>query len=255
MTVNAPVEDANAQNNRATLISQYNAVIDQIKTTAQDSSFNGVNLLNGDQLKLVFNETGKSTLTIQGVTFDPAGLGLASLVKGTDFLDNASTNKVLDSLEQRVRHAALAGFDLRFEPVDRADPSGLLEEPDQRAADRLVEPDARRYQRGSGEQPGAGHPPVDRGLRAGAGQPVAAERAAAAPLIASVSQTTETAGETPPFFCCSVFERSMSSGLTRGWIPVGVKKTRQNKRLRSGLIPSKPEQLRRLPNSSETICQ
>jgi hypothetical protein len=98
VTVSAPVEDANAQNNRATLISQYNAVIDQIKTTAQDSSFNGVNLLNGDQLKLVFNETGKSTLTIQGVTFDPAGLGLASLVKGTDFLDNASTNKVLDSL-------------------------------------------------------------------------------------------------------------------------------------------------------------
>ena len=98
VTVNAPVADANAQNTRATLISQYNAVIDQIKTTAQDSSFNGVNLLNGDQLKLVFNETGKSTLTIQGVTFDPAGLGLASLASGTDFLDNASTNKVLDSL-------------------------------------------------------------------------------------------------------------------------------------------------------------
>ncbi|WP_438274875.1 flagellin [Nitrobacter sp.] len=98
VTVSAPVEDANAQNNRATLIDQYNAVIDQIKTTAQDSSFNGVNLLNGDQLKLVFNETGKSTLTIQGVTFDPAGLGLASLTKGTDFLDNASTNSVLTSL-------------------------------------------------------------------------------------------------------------------------------------------------------------
>ncbi len=98
VTVNAPVADANAQNTRATLISQYNAVVDQIKTTAQDSSFNGVNLLNGDQLKLVFNETGKSTLTIQGVTFDPAGLGLASLASGTDFLDNASTNKVLDSL-------------------------------------------------------------------------------------------------------------------------------------------------------------
>ncbi len=46
----------------------------------------------------MFNETGKSTLTIQGVTFDPAGLGLASLASGTDFLDNASTNKVLDSL-------------------------------------------------------------------------------------------------------------------------------------------------------------
>ncbi|EAQ36103.1 hypothetical protein NB311A_11697 [Nitrobacter sp. Nb-311A] len=98
MTASAPVEDANAQNTRATLIGQYNQVVDQIRTTAQDASFNGINLLNGDQLKLVFNETGKSTLTIQGVTFDPAGLGLASLVKGTDFLDNASTNKILDSL-------------------------------------------------------------------------------------------------------------------------------------------------------------
>ena len=48
----------------------------------------------------MFNETGKSTLTIQGVTFDPAGLGLASLASGTDFLDNASTNKVLDSLNK-----------------------------------------------------------------------------------------------------------------------------------------------------------
>ncbi|MEH6951090.1 flagellin [Nitrobacter sp. NHB1] len=94
----APVADANVQNTRGTLISQYNAVIDQIRTTAQDSSFNGVNLINGDQLKLVFNETGKSTLTIQGVTFDPAGLGLSSLTSGTDFLDNATTNKVLDSL-------------------------------------------------------------------------------------------------------------------------------------------------------------
>ncbi|GEC14191.1 flagellin [Nitrobacter winogradskyi] len=98
MTASAPVEDANAQNTRATLIGQYNQVIDQIRTTAQDASFNGINLLNGDQLKLVFNETGKSTLTIQGVTFDPAGLGLSSLTRGTDFLDNASTNAVLDSL-------------------------------------------------------------------------------------------------------------------------------------------------------------
>ena len=94
----APVADANVQNTRSGLIAQYNQIVDQIKTTAQDSSFNGVNLLNGDQLKLVFNETGKSTLTIQGVTFDPAGLGLKSLTAGTDFLDNASTNAVLDKL-------------------------------------------------------------------------------------------------------------------------------------------------------------
>jgi len=98
VTPSAPVADTNAQNTRASLVSQYNNVITQIQTTAQDASFNGVNLLNGDQLKLVFNETGKSTLTIAGVTDDPSGLGLANLKAGTDFLDNTGTNKVLDSL-------------------------------------------------------------------------------------------------------------------------------------------------------------
>ncbi|MBO4227423.1 flagellin [Bradyrhizobium neotropicale] len=98
LTTTAPVKDINAQNTRADLVRQYNTVIDQIKTTAQDASFNGINLLNGDQLKLVFNETGKSTLTINGVTNDPAGLGLASLTAGTDFIDNDSTQTVLTSL-------------------------------------------------------------------------------------------------------------------------------------------------------------
>jgi flagellin len=98
LTTAAPVKDVNAQNTRADLVRQYNIVIDQIKTTAQDASFNGVNLLNGDQLKLVFNETGKSSLTINGVVDDPAGLGLASLTAGTDFIDNDTTQKVLTSL-------------------------------------------------------------------------------------------------------------------------------------------------------------
>jgi len=93
-----PLADAASQAIRANLVSQYNNVIQQITTTAQDSSFNGINLLNGDNLKLTFNETGKSTLNIQGVTFDAAGLGLASLTSGTDFLDNASANKALTLL-------------------------------------------------------------------------------------------------------------------------------------------------------------
>ena len=97
-TVTAAVADAASQTIRANLVSQYNNVIQQITTTAQDSSFNGINLLNGDNLKLTFNETGKSTLNIQGVTFNAAGLGLASLTSGTDFLDNASANNALTLL-------------------------------------------------------------------------------------------------------------------------------------------------------------
>jgi flagellin len=98
LTAAASVADPTSQAQRASLVGQYNNVLAQINTTAQDASFNGVNLLNGDTLKLVFNETGKSTLSITGVTFNTAGLGLAALTSGTDFLDNASANKALSSL-------------------------------------------------------------------------------------------------------------------------------------------------------------
>ncbi|EGP06533.1 flagellar hook-associated protein [Bradyrhizobiaceae bacterium SG-6C] len=98
LSISAPVVDPTSQATRANLVSQYNNIINQIKTTSQDASFNGVNLLNGDQLKLIFNETGKSTLNITGVNLDPAGLGLGALTAGTDFVDNVATNKVLDSL-------------------------------------------------------------------------------------------------------------------------------------------------------------
>ncbi|MGN6411996.1 MAG: flagellin N-terminal helical domain-containing protein [Nitrobacter sp.] len=95
----APVQDAGVQASRAGLVNQYNNIIQQINTTAQDSSFNGINLLNGDTLKLIFNETGKSVLTINGTNMNAAGLGLSTLAVGTDFLDNGSANNVIASLD------------------------------------------------------------------------------------------------------------------------------------------------------------
>jgi flagellin len=94
----APVADPNSQATRASLVAQYNQVLQQINTTSQDSSFNGINLLNGDTLNLTFDETGASKLAIAGVTFNDAGLGLSSLTSGTDFLDGNSANNVLSQL-------------------------------------------------------------------------------------------------------------------------------------------------------------
>jgi flagellin len=96
----APVADPNSQATRNSLVAQYNQVIQNITTTAQDSSFNGINLLNGDTLNLTFDETGASKLSISGVTFGATGLGLSSLTAGTDFLDNNSANTVLTTLTQ-----------------------------------------------------------------------------------------------------------------------------------------------------------
>jgi flagellin-like hook-associated protein FlgL len=94
----APVADPNSQATRASLVAQYNNVLQQINTTSQDSSFNGINLLNGDTLNLTFDETGASKLAITGVTFNDAGLGLASLTVGSAFLDNNSANAALTTL-------------------------------------------------------------------------------------------------------------------------------------------------------------
>ncbi len=94
----APVADPNSQATRIGLVAQYNNVLQQINTTAQDSSFNGINLLNGDTLNLTFDETGASKLAITGVTFNDAGLGLSTLTSNVDFLDSNSANKVLTQL-------------------------------------------------------------------------------------------------------------------------------------------------------------
>ena len=96
--VTAAVADVNSQNARTALVAQYNGILAQITTTSQDSSFNGINLLNGDNLKLTFNERGTSTLNIAGVTFNPTGLGLATLVSGQDLIDNTSTNRHITAL-------------------------------------------------------------------------------------------------------------------------------------------------------------
>jgi flagellin-like hook-associated protein FlgL len=64
---------------RTTLTTNYNNLLVQIDQLAGDSSYNGVNLLSGNNLKVVFNETNTSSLTITGVTFNSTGLGLSQL--------------------------------------------------------------------------------------------------------------------------------------------------------------------------------
>src|SRR3984957_3599090 len=64
---------------RSTLQTNYNGLLTQIGQLASDASYNGVNLLNGDNLTIDFNQNGSSALTIQGVTFNAAGLSLSSI--------------------------------------------------------------------------------------------------------------------------------------------------------------------------------
>jgi flagellin len=82
---------------RASLQTDFNNVLDQIDALAKDTSYNGINLLYGDDLKVIFNEKGTSSLTITGVTFTSAGLGLAP-ISGSGFQSNSTVDTTLDSL-------------------------------------------------------------------------------------------------------------------------------------------------------------
>jgi flagellin-like hook-associated protein FlgL len=90
---------------RATLQSNYNALLTQIDQLASDSSYNGVNLLAGNNLTVDFNENGTSGLTIGGVHFSSSGLGL-SAISGNGFQDNtniSSTEAAINSAITNVR--------------------------------------------------------------------------------------------------------------------------------------------------------
>jgi flagellin-like hook-associated protein FlgL len=88
---------------RSTLQSNFSTLLTQINQLASDSGYNGVNLLNGDSLTINFNPTGTSSLSITGVTFNSAGLGLsaASGSGATSF----NSNSVLTSLVSNINTA------------------------------------------------------------------------------------------------------------------------------------------------------
>ena len=86
---------------RAALETQFNNLRGQIDQLAADASFNGNNLLNGDSLTVIFNENNTSSLSITGVTFNSAGLGINAAATDS-FQSNASINITLGELDTAI---------------------------------------------------------------------------------------------------------------------------------------------------------
>ena len=118
---------------RAELVSQYNDLLTQIDQLAKDSGFNGVNLLNGDDLQVTFNEDGTSKLDIAGETLGAAGLGLDQIADTTAWDTNAGINATLDKLKAGIESLRTQSSKFGLQPVDRRDPAGLHQEHDQRS--------------------------------------------------------------------------------------------------------------------------
>jgi flagellin len=89
---------------RTTLQSNYNGLLAQINQLAADASYNGVNLLGGNNLTIDFNAAGTSSLTITGVNFNAGGLGLSTIsgAVGGSFQDNTALTTAASDINAAI---------------------------------------------------------------------------------------------------------------------------------------------------------
>ena len=88
---------------RTTSMKQYNEILDQIDKLAKDSGYKGVNLLQGNSLKVVFNEDRSSYLTINGTFADTSDEGL-KISRAEDWTnpDNEAIDASISELENAI---------------------------------------------------------------------------------------------------------------------------------------------------------
>ena len=85
--------------------SKYNNMLSQYDSLIKDSSYKGVNLLQADNLKVIFNENRSATLDVMGVDLSSDKIGLLS----ADWLTAEDVQKTLDQLtnaKNELRSAA-----------------------------------------------------------------------------------------------------------------------------------------------------
>ena len=88
---------------RVSSMRQFNDILDQIDQLAKDSGYKGVNLLQGNDLKVVFNEDRSSYLNIQGAIADTTEEGLnLERVSGWENPDNTAIDTAIASVEDAI---------------------------------------------------------------------------------------------------------------------------------------------------------
>jgi hypothetical protein len=95
---------------RKNLMGQFNDLRKQLDKLAGDGSYNGINLVRGDKLKISFNETGTSSIDIQakdtagairGIGTEASSLNIAT-ADATEFSSDANLDTRLDHLNDSL---------------------------------------------------------------------------------------------------------------------------------------------------------
>ncbi|MBN8533101.1 MAG: hypothetical protein J0L51_03330 [Rhizobiales bacterium] len=76
--VSTTIGTASNNQTRKDLAAQFDALRTQIDQLAADSGYNGTNLLDNGSLKVQFNEGNSASVTISGVKYNSAGLGVSA---------------------------------------------------------------------------------------------------------------------------------------------------------------------------------
>jgi len=87
-------------NERSTLAVQFNSLLSQIDNLANDSTFNGTNLLKAtpDNLAVEFNSTNTTNLTITGLDVTTATTGITLANSANNFGDTANIDTALTAI-------------------------------------------------------------------------------------------------------------------------------------------------------------
>ena len=89
--------DDGGTNTTKTYADQYNELLKQIDNIVADASFNGLNLLEGDTIRAVFDEKASSFRTVIGVKLDTESLGLLPALD--DWKNEEDIQAAFDAIE------------------------------------------------------------------------------------------------------------------------------------------------------------
>jgi len=91
-------------NERSSLAVQFNALLTQVDSLANDASFGGTNLLKAspDNLTVNFNEDGSSSLTISGLDSSTGTAGINVATAGNAFVANTDVDTAITAVNSAL---------------------------------------------------------------------------------------------------------------------------------------------------------
>jgi flagellin len=91
-------------NERSALAVQFNSLLTQIDSLANDASFGGTNLVQGtpDNLTVTFNEDGTSTLTVAGIDSSTGTGGINVAVATNAFLNDSDIDGAITQVNNAI---------------------------------------------------------------------------------------------------------------------------------------------------------